>query len=55
MVRSKEVAEKFGVTSFPTLLVVGPDGVVRGIFSGSYPTQQEDLIACVEQVLAADK
>lgn len=53
VVRSKAVAEAFGVTSFPTLLVVGPDGAVRGIFSGSYPTLQEDLIACVEAVLGA--
>jgi thiol-disulfide isomerase/thioredoxin len=51
VLQSKEVAEQYGIQSYPTLLVIGPQGRVDGIFAGYSPSLREELIACVRQSL----
>lgn len=51
VLRSKELATQLGVKSFPTLLVIAPDGTLQGIFVGYSPTIQEDLTDCIHNLL----
>lgn len=51
VLRSNEFAEQLGVASYPTLLVIAPDGTVRGIFQGFRQNLQEQLISCIEALL----
>ncbi len=51
VIRSEEVAMQYGVESYPTLLVLDPQGCVQGIFLGFSPTLREDLTRCVQDVL----
>ena len=43
--------EQFGVTGYPTLLVIAPDGTVQGIFIGYNLTLREELTACVRRLV----
>ena len=52
VLRSKELAEKYGIKGFPTFLILDPEGRVQGIFSGYSSTLREDLIECTEGLLA---
>jgi thiol-disulfide isomerase/thioredoxin len=51
VLQAKEVAERYGIQGYPTLLVIDPQGRVEGIFAGYSPTLAEELIACVRQAL----
>jgi hypothetical protein len=53
VLRSDKLAEQFGVTSCPTLLVIAPDGTVQGIFVGYSLTLREDLTSCIRGLLNA--
>ncbi|HVX11943.1 MAG TPA: TlpA disulfide reductase family protein [Pirellulales bacterium] len=48
---SKDIAERYGIRSFPTFLILDAEGTVQGILSGYSSTLREDLIACVEELL----
>lgn len=51
VLRSEKLAEQLGVTGYPTLLVIAPDGTVQGIFSGYSLTLREELTDCVRGLL----
>jgi thiol-disulfide isomerase/thioredoxin len=51
VLRAKKLAEQLGVTLFPTLLVIGPDGTLQGIYLGYSLTLREDLTSCIRRVL----
>jgi thiol-disulfide isomerase/thioredoxin len=51
VLRSEELAERLGIKTFPTVLVIAPDGTVQGIFVGYSLTLREDLMACVQELL----
>jgi thiol-disulfide isomerase/thioredoxin len=52
VLRSEKLAEQLGVKGCPTLIVIGSDGTVQGIFVGYSLTLREDLMACVRGQLA---
>jgi thiol-disulfide isomerase/thioredoxin len=45
------VAELYGITGFPTLLILDQEGVVRDVHVGWSPTLAEDVIEVVEGLL----
>ncbi len=51
VLHSPAIAELFGVQAYPTVLVIGPDGTLQGIFSGYSLTLQDDLAACIRRIL----
>jgi peroxiredoxin len=51
VLRSEKLAEQLGVKGCPTMLVIGTDGTVQGIFVGYSLSLQEDLIECVRGLL----
>ena len=51
VLRSKKLAEQLGVTVFPTLLVIAPDGTLQGIYLGYRLTLREDLTSCIRGLL----
>jgi len=53
--KAAALAEKFQVASYPTLFIVGPDGVVRDVHDGYSPTLAKEIIASVEKILAETK
>jgi peroxiredoxin len=48
---SQKLAKQLGVTLYPTLLVVAPDGTVQGIYLGYSLTLREDLTSCIRRLL----
>ena len=53
--KAADLAEKYGVVSYPTLLIIGPDGVVRDVHDGYSPALAKEVIASVEKILAETK
>ena len=51
VLRSKKLAEQLGVTVFPTLLVIAPDGTLQGIYLGYRLTLREDLTSGIRGLL----
>ena len=51
VLRSEKLAEELGVKSYPTLLVIAPDGTIQGIFVGHDLTLREDLTSCIRGLL----
>jgi peroxiredoxin len=51
VLQAKDVAEKYGVVSCPTWIVLDADGKVRGILSGHSLTLREELTECVRAAL----
>lgn len=47
---AKSVAEAYNITSFPTLIVLDGEGVVRGIFSGYSSKLRDELVTCVDRI-----
>jgi uncharacterized protein (TIGR03067 family) len=45
--------EKYKVRSFPTLVVIDPEGVVRDVHVGYSPTLKEEVVRSVERLLKA--
>jgi hypothetical protein len=50
VLRTEKLAEQFGVTSCPTLLVIAPDGTLQGIFVGYSLTLREGLTSCIRRL-----
>jgi thiol-disulfide isomerase/thioredoxin len=50
--KGEGVPEKYGVSGFPTLLVIDQAGVLRDIHVGYSPTLAKNVIASVEKLLA---
>ncbi len=48
-------ADAYHVQAFPTVVVVGPDGVVRDVFVGYTPTINADLKRTVDALLSAPR
>jgi thiol-disulfide isomerase/thioredoxin len=55
VLRTKKLAEQLGVTLFPTLLVIAPDGTLQGIYLGYSLTLREALTACIRRVLQSTR
>jgi peroxiredoxin len=53
VLRSEKLAEQFGVTTCPTVLVIAPDGTLQGIFVGYSLRLREDLTECIRGLLNA--
>jgi peroxiredoxin len=51
VLRSEALAEQLGVASYPTLLVIAPDGKVQGIFVGHNLALREELTTCIRKLL----
>jgi peroxiredoxin len=50
VLRSEKLADQLGVTSYPTLLVIAPDGTIQGIFVGYNLTLHEELTSCIRRL-----
>ena len=50
--RAQGMPEKYNIRGFPTVVLIGPDGVVRDIHAGYSPTMGTDLAAAIEGMLA---
>ena len=46
------IAKEYDIHGFPTLIVLDRQGVVRGFFHGFARSRRDDLIKCVEAILA---
>jgi protein-disulfide isomerase-like protein with CxxC motif len=55
VLRADDLAKAYGIGGFPTLLVIDPQGRVRGIFTGYSLTLREDIIQCVNDLLREAK
>jgi peroxiredoxin len=53
--RAQGIPEKYGVRGFPTVILIGPDGVVRDIHAGYSPTLGADLERAIQEILARDR
>jgi thiol-disulfide isomerase/thioredoxin len=52
ILRGETIAKVYGVQGCPTLIVLDRQGVVQGIFHGFRRSRRDDLIKCVEAILA---
>ncbi|HEX2475034.1 MAG TPA: TlpA disulfide reductase family protein [Lacipirellulaceae bacterium] len=50
----RELPQKYGVSGFPTMLVIDQAGVVRDMHVGYSPTLREDLNASIDRLLKSD-
>jgi thiol-disulfide isomerase/thioredoxin len=53
--QAKGIPEKYGVTGYPTLFVIGPDGIIRDIHVGYAPDLREKLEPVIESLLPKPK
>lgn len=49
--KAKGLPEKFNVTSFPTLLVLDPQGIIRDVHVGYSPSLGNDVAESIERIL----
>ncbi len=49
--RAQGIPEKYGVPGFPTVIVIGPDGIVRDMQAGYSPTMAADIARTIEELL----
>lgn len=49
--RARGVPETYGIKGFPTVILIGPDGVVRDVRAGYSPTLGADLTKAIEAML----
>jgi len=49
--KASHLPEKYNVTSFPTLVILDQDGVIRDVHFGCSPTLRDDVVKSVEQLL----
>jgi RNA polymerase sigma-70 factor (ECF subfamily) len=54
-VKAAGLPEKYNVQSFPTLVVIDQEGIVRAIHAGYSPTLKEEVLASVERLLKAKR
>jgi hypothetical protein len=47
--------EKYNVQSFPTLVVIDQEGIVRAVHAGYSPTLKEEVVRSVERLLKAKR
>jgi thiol-disulfide isomerase/thioredoxin len=50
----RELPQKFGVSGFPTMLVIDQAGIVRDMHVGYSPTLREDLNASIDRLLKSE-
>jgi thiol-disulfide isomerase/thioredoxin len=50
----RELPQKYGVSGFPTMLVIDQAGIVRDMHVGYSPTLREDLSASIDRLLKSD-
>src|SRR5262249_39958048 len=48
--RAEGLPEKYEVQTFPTLLVIDPEGVIRDVHVGYTPTLREEVVRSVERL-----
>lgn len=49
--RAQGIPEKYGIQGFPTVVLIGPDGVVRDVRAGYSPALSADLTKAIEGML----
>ena len=54
-IRAKAIPEKYGVTGYPTLVVVDMEGKVREVHSGYSPRIYDDLSELIRALLAKSR
>lgn len=51
---SQETEKDYGVTGFPTTVIIGPDGVVAEVHRGLHPDMVERLAATIDRLLETE-
>ena len=54
VLKGREIAEKYQIEGFPTLLIIDQQGIIRKVHVGYSPTLREDLIKDIEGLLRRD-
>ena len=52
--KAPDIAQKYAVRGFPTLIIMDQEGIVRGRHVGYSPTLREDLIEAIDRLLTSD-
>jgi peroxiredoxin len=51
VLHSQELSEQLGVSSYPTVLVISPEGAIQRIFDGYNLIRREDLTARIRELM----
>ena len=55
VVKAKDIAEKYNIHAFPTLIIVDQAGVIRDLDDGYTPTLRADVGKKIDELLANSK
>ena len=50
-IKAEHIPTKYGVSAFPTLIIVDKEGIVRDIHRGYSPTLREDVAKKIDELL----